>query len=153
MRRYLNLLIGLAFAVRSLLPVGFMLAASPDADGMPQIVICTGHGPQNWVLDEKGVPHPAKTSPDNKNACPYATAGAVAADHDAPQLLVHTVRYAAVTYAITTQIFRATPKPGSDSAPRMTSCAASISPTATMGRWSASPGETRRCSTIAAIPT
>ena len=49
MRRYLNLLIGLAFAVRSLLPVGFMLAASPVADGMPQIVICTGHGPQNMA--------------------------------------------------------------------------------------------------------
>lgn len=116
MRRYLNLLIGLAFAVRSLLPVGFMLAASPVADGMPQIVICTGHGPQNWVLDEKGVPHPAKTSQDNKNACPYAAAGAVAAGHDAPQLLAHTVRYAAVTYAITAQIFRATPKPGAQSA-------------------------------------
>lgn len=116
MRRYLNFLIGLAFAVRSLLPVGFMLAASPDAEGMPQIVICTGHGPQNWVLDEKGVPRPAKTSPDNKNACPYAAAGAVAADHDAPQILAHTVRYAAVTYSITAQIFRTTPKPSAQSA-------------------------------------
>ncbi|MBS0249479.1 MAG: DUF2946 family protein [Proteobacteria bacterium] len=116
MRRYLNLLIGLAFAVRCLVPVGFMLAASPGADGMPQIVICTGHGPQNWVLDEKGVPHPAKTAPDDKNVCPYAAGGATTADRNVPQLLAHTVRYAAVTYAITTEIFRATPKPGAQSA-------------------------------------
>jgi len=116
MRRYLNLLIGLAFAVRSLLPVGFMLAASPDAGGMPQIVICTGHGPQNWVLDEKGVPHPSNSTADKKTTCPYAPAGAVGINQTAPQLLAQTVRYAAVWYAIATEIFRATPKPGAHSA-------------------------------------
>lgn len=116
MRLYLNMLIGLAFAVRSLLPVGFMLAASPDAGGMPQIVICTGHGPQSWVLDENGVPHPAKSTADNKTTCPYAPVGSVAVNHDGPQLLAHTVRYASVVYTITTEIFRATPKPGAQSA-------------------------------------
>ncbi|HML31022.1 MAG TPA: hypothetical protein PKE16_19690 [Hyphomicrobium sp.] len=112
MRNYLILLIGLAFAVRSLLPMGFMLTASPDDGGIPQIVICTGHGPQSWVLDDKGVPHPAKSSADQQTTCPYAPAGAVAVGHEAPQLLAHTVRYAAVTYALTSEIFRATPKPG-----------------------------------------
>lgn len=116
MRSYLNLLIGLAFAVRSLLPVGFMLTASPHPGAMPEIVICTGHGPQSWVLDEKGVPHPAKSTADSKTTCPYAPVGAVAVNQDAPQLLAHTVRYASVAYAITTEIFRATPKPGAQSA-------------------------------------
>ena len=116
MRRYFNLLIGLAFAVRSLLPVGFMLAAAPDTGSMPQIVICTGHGPQTWVLDEKGVPHPAKTTGDKKTNCPYASGGGVTTAQQPPLLLAHTVRYASVAYAIATEIFRATPKPGAQSA-------------------------------------
>jgi hypothetical protein len=116
MRHYLNLLVGLAFAIRSLLPVGFMLAVAPDDGGMPQIVICTGHGLQTWVLDEKGVPHPSKSDADKKSTCPYAPVGAVALDHEAPHLLVHTVRYASITYAIATAIFRATPRAGSHSA-------------------------------------
>src|SRR5690348_3507267 len=104
MRCYWNLLIVLAFAVRSLLPVGFMLASSPDATGGLQIVICTGHGPQSWVLDDKGVPHPAKTTTDEKTTCPYAPVASVAAAQDSPQLLAHTVRYATIAYAITTKI-------------------------------------------------
>ena len=114
-RRYLNLLLGLAFAVRSLLPVGFMLAASPHDGGALQVVICTGHGPERWVLDDRGIPHPAKTTSD-KNACPYAPVGAGAANHAAPHLLAHTVRYAAIAYAITSEIFRATPSPRAQSA-------------------------------------
>jgi hypothetical protein len=116
MRRYLILLTGLAFAVRSLLPVGFMLTASPVLGGMPEIVICTGHGPQSWVLDEKGIPHPSKSSADQKNTCPYAPAGVTAADTESQHLLSHTVHYASVTYAIAAEIFRATPKPGAHSA-------------------------------------
>jgi hypothetical protein len=115
MGRLLNLLICAVFAVRSLLPVGFMLAESPDPGRGMQIVICTGHGPQSFVLDEKGVPRPAKSTAD-KTVCPYAPVGAVSVDHHAPHLLAHTVRYASVAYAITTEIFRATPKPGAQSA-------------------------------------
>ncbi len=116
MRRYLNLLIGLVFAVRSLVPVGFMLAPSADHSGSLQIVICTGHGLQSLVLDEKGVPQPSKPSAADKTTCPYAPVGAVTADKGSPHLLSHTVRYAAVAYAITSEIFRATPKPGAQSA-------------------------------------
>jgi len=115
MGRIVNLLICMAFAVRSLLPVGFMLAASTDHDGGLQIVICTGHGPQSWVVDDKGMPHPAK-SPSDRTICPYAPVGAVNVDSSAPHLLAHTVRYASVAYAITTEIFRATPKPRAQSA-------------------------------------
>ena len=116
MHRYVNLLIVLAFAVRSFLPVGFMLAATTAHGGPVEIVICTGHGPQNLILDDKGVPQPAKPPIADNSTCPYAPVGAVAVDHETPHLLVHTVRYASVTYAIATEISRATPKPGAQSA-------------------------------------
>ena len=112
MHRYVNILIVFAFAVRSLLPMGLMLAVAPDHSGAVQIVICTGHGPQSFTLDAEGVPQPAKAPAADKSTCPYAPVGAVAVNHEAPHLLSHTVRYAALTYAITTEIFRATPKPG-----------------------------------------
>lgn len=115
MHRSLNLLIVLAFAVRSLLPMGFMLASTPEHGGL-QIVICTGHGPQSWTLDKKGVPHPAQSNADTKSTCPYAPVAAVDGLSSAPHLLVHSVRYAAVTYAIASELFRATPKPGAQSA-------------------------------------
>ena len=116
MHRYVNLLIVLGFAVRSFLPVGFMLAATPAHGGPVEIVICTGHGPQNLILDDQGVPQPAKPRIADNSTCPYAPVGAVAVNHETPHLLVHTVRYASVTYAIATEIFRATPKPGAQSA-------------------------------------
>jgi hypothetical protein len=116
MRRHLLFLIGLAFAVRCLVPVGFMLAASPVPGGMPEIIICTSHGMQYRSLDEKGVPHPEKSGADQKSACPYAPVGAASANEDAQHLLTHTVRYASVAYTLATEIFRATPKPGAHSA-------------------------------------
>ena len=116
MRGLLNLLVGIAFLVRSLLPVGFMLAVPPDPTAAVEIVICTGHGPQSLTLDDAGVPVQPKAPFDKKNICPYAAAGAVTIDHDASHLLAHTVRYAAVSYRITAEIFRATPKPGAQSA-------------------------------------
>jgi hypothetical protein len=116
MHRYVNLLIVFAFALRSFLPVGFMLAATPAHGGPVQIVICTGHGPQNLILDDKGVPQPAKPPIADNSTCPYAPVGAVAVNPETRHLLSRTVRYASVTYAITTEIFRATPKPGAQSA-------------------------------------
>ncbi len=116
MRGWLNLLIAVVFAVRSLVPVGFMLAASPDHGGRLSIVICTGHGPQSLILDDKGVPVPAKAPAADKAQCPYAPAGAVAAGDEAPLLLAQTVRYAAVAYRITSELYRATPRAGAQSA-------------------------------------
>lgn len=116
MGRFLNLLIGFAFAVRSLLPVGFMLAATPGHPGDIAVVVCTGHGLLNLVVDENGVPRPAKTPASGKNICPYAPVGAVAVDHSTPHLLVRTVNYASLTYRATRALFRATPRPGAQSA-------------------------------------
>jgi hypothetical protein len=116
MHRYVNLLIVFAFAVRSLLPVGFMLAATPAYGGSVQIVICTGHGLETLTLDDKGVPRPANMPAADSSKCPYAPVGAVAINHASPHLLARVVRYASVAYAITTEIFRATPKPGARSA-------------------------------------
>lgn len=115
MSRAFSLLICLAFTLRSLLPVGFMLAASPTHGGGWQIVVCTGHGPETLTLDEKGTPRPVHSAAD-KTTCPYAPVGAITADHHAPDPLAHTVQYAAITFAIAAQIFHATPKPGAVSA-------------------------------------
>jgi hypothetical protein len=116
MRRFVNLLIGLVFAVHSLVPVGFMLAATPGHAGELQIVICTGHGLQTLTLDSKGEPRPEKIPAANKDICPYAPVGAVAVDHATPHLLVRTVSYAALTYRISRERFRATPRPDGHSA-------------------------------------
>jgi hypothetical protein len=93
-----------------------MLTESPAHDGSIEIVICTGHGPQNLTIDDKGAPLPAKAPMSGKSICPYAPVGAVAVGHDAPHLLVQTVRYATVSYRITSQLFRATPRSGAQSA-------------------------------------
>ncbi|HVZ05006.1 DUF2946 family protein [Hyphomicrobium sp.] len=116
MRRCFNLLIGLAFALRSLLPVGFMLAATPGHAGELQIVICTGHGPANLTLDANGVPQPQKSPTSAKDICPYSSAGAVAVNHATPHLLVRAVSYASLTYRIAREHFRATPQPRAHSA-------------------------------------
>jgi hypothetical protein len=116
MRRFVNLLVGLVFAVRCLVPVGFMLAATPGHAGELQIVICTGHGPQTLTLDSKGEPRSQKIPDASKGTCPYAPVGAVAVDHAVPHLLVRTVSYASLTYRITRERFRATPTPDGHSA-------------------------------------
>lgn len=114
MRRYFSLLIGIAFVVRSLLPVGFMLAATTANAGDLAIVICTGHGP--LTVDEAGTPVQKKTPVSAKDICPYAPVGAATVDHDTPHLLVRAVSYASLTYRITREIFRETPRPGAQSA-------------------------------------
>lgn len=116
MRGLLKFLVGLAFAVRSLLPVGFMLAVAPDHPGSVTIVICTGHGPQSLALDDDGAPLQKKSSNDSTNICPYSSAGAVAIGSAAPQLLAQTVRYASIAHRITSDIFHRTPAPGATSA-------------------------------------
>ena len=114
MRRYISFLIGLAFIVRSLLPVGFMLAATTAHAGDLAIVICTGHGPM--TVDDSGAPLPKKTPVSAKDICPYAPVGVTNVDHDTPHLLARTVSYAALTYLITRELFRATPTAGAQSA-------------------------------------
>lgn len=114
MRRYVSFLIGLAFVVRSLLPVGFMLAATSANGADVGIVICTGHGP--LAVDDTGAPLPKKAPLSGKDICPYAPVGAVNVDHDTPHLLFRTVSYASLTYRITRELFSATPTDGPQSA-------------------------------------
>jgi hypothetical protein len=116
MRGLLNLLVGLAFAVRSLLPVGFMLAVQPHDAASVEIVICTGHGPLNMAMHDEDAPAPVKAPVAGKNVCPYAAAGTVAVEQAAPAELAQTVRYASISYRIIAEIFHATPRSGALSA-------------------------------------
>lgn len=88
MRRFTTLLFVLTLTVRSLLPVGFMLAPAA-ADGTMTVVICTGHGPETMTLDAEGKPVPQKSGAADQNACPYAASAplAVAVASPAPEMV------------------------------------------------------------------
>lgn len=69
-------LIALAFLAKVLVPAGYMLAASYDGTGLPQIVICTGNGARLVTLDKDG--HPVEKDTEKSNGpCPFATPTAV----------------------------------------------------------------------------
>jgi hypothetical protein len=110
MRGLLNLLVGIAFVVCSLLPVGFMLAVPPAPDAAVEIVICLGQGPQSLTLDDQGSAA-GKSAHVGQKYLPLRGSRC-----RRPRLLAHVVRYAAVSYRITAEIFQATPKPGAQSA-------------------------------------
>ena len=76
MRRFLTPLLILAFALRALVPAGFMLA--PSAVGEMTVVLCTGHGPQTITLDADGKPVPATPKQSQHTNCAYASVGGVA---------------------------------------------------------------------------
>jgi Protein of unknown function (DUF2946) len=112
-RRRLALLLIVTVALRSLVPTGFMPAS---VGGEMTIVICTGHGPQTLALDAQGKPAPHKPQHSHETLCPYASAGAVTLGAGVPVPLALQVRYAAVSYRITRDLFRAAPAPGATSA-------------------------------------
>ncbi|MFA5952800.1 MAG: DUF2946 family protein [Hyphomicrobium sp.] len=106
----------LALFVRSLVPVGFMVApASADGQGLT-IVICTGHGPERLLLDQDGKPVQQDKRSGAAATCPFAAAGALALSDSEPPLLATEVRYAAVSYDLAVGQFSETPKPGATSA-------------------------------------
>ncbi len=117
MRTPLHLLLLFALALRSLVPVGFMLAASSSADGGAlQVVICSGTGEKLMSVDTDGKPLPAKPHHLDSNLCPYAAAGAAAVAAALPAPLVAEARYAAIVYTLAAAQYAATPKPGATSA-------------------------------------
>jgi hypothetical protein len=67
-RRFLTPLFILAFALRALVPAGFMLA--PSAVGEMTVVLCTGHGPQTITLDADGKPVPATPKQSQQRLAP-----------------------------------------------------------------------------------
>ena len=60
----------MALAMRVAVPSGFMLAATPD-HGLPQLVICTGHGPLLLGADRHG-PADAPQKQDASHTCVFA---------------------------------------------------------------------------------
>ncbi len=113
MRRLLTPLLVLVLALRTLVPAGFMLAS---VGGEMTMVICTGHGPQMITLDADGKPAPAKSHHSDSSLCPYASTGAITVGDSALVPLALQVRYAAVAYRITRDLFRAAAQPGATSA-------------------------------------
>lgn len=110
MRRVLLIALMVTFAVRSLLPAGFMLQPV-EAHGLAEIVICTGTGLGKITLDANGKPVPVQPDGTASDKCPFALAGSpLIAASQAPSLPT-TVRYAAVAYRVAVDLFAADPKP------------------------------------------
>lgn len=116
MRRWLSLVLLVVFAVRSFVPAGFMLDASGSSDGAMTMVICTGQGTEMISVDADGKRIPPKQAPADTSLCPYSASGAAAIAANEPLHLEAQVYEAAVSYRLTAQIFRSTPKPGATSA-------------------------------------
>lgn len=116
MRRWLSLILLVVFAARCLVPAGFMLEASSTGDGTMTMVICTGQGAQMISVDADGKPIPPKPAHADNGICPYSASGTAALAAIEPIALEAQAFEAAVTYRLTAQIFRATPKPGATSA-------------------------------------
>lgn len=113
MRRQITLLFAIALALRSLVPVGFMLAST---HGELTMVICSSRGPQTLPIDLAGTPVPHKSGHSDTELCAYATTGAVTLGDGAPAPLAVQVSYAAVAYRIGQDLFRVTPRPNGTSA-------------------------------------
>jgi len=113
--RLLKVLCALALLVNALIPAGFMLARAQTSDDI-QIVICTGFGPQTVIVDSDGNHTPTKQDQNDDKRCDFAKTGSLASADEAPVRLAAVVRYAAVTYRISREVFRVTPKPGAVSA-------------------------------------
>jgi len=113
--RLLKLVCVFALVVNVLIPAGFMLARAQTSDEIT-IVICTGNGPQTFVLDSDGHQIPAKQNQNDDKRCDFAKSGALAFASEAPAELAAVVKYAAVTHRVSREVHRATPKPGAVSA-------------------------------------
>ncbi|MFA5949473.1 MAG: hypothetical protein WC807_04255 [Hyphomicrobium sp.] len=115
MRRVLGFLLVVTFALRSLLPAGFMLQAVASAGGEPsalQIVICTGHGAELVTLDANGKPVKSKTGSADAKICSYSGVGSKIAADAAPEPLAAIVVFASVDYVLAVELFRASSRPG-----------------------------------------
>ena len=68
------------FALRALVPVGYMPDLAAARDGQVRIVICTGYGSKSVVVDESGTPVEGQDEAKHGAAgdCPFGAAPAVA---------------------------------------------------------------------------
>ena len=73
-------LAGLALFVRLLIPAGYLLSEQSASSGLPNLVICTGHGELVVAVDADGKPVPAKhdggKSKGGDHPCTYSSASA-----------------------------------------------------------------------------
>lgn len=113
--RFLNLMCMISLALQASLPAGYMVAPADDGTSMT-IVVCTGYGPLVITLDADGNQLPAGQENPDAKPCDYATVGTAALMGNEPHRLSTEATYAAVTYRIIRNLFRATPKPGAVSA-------------------------------------
>ena len=112
-----------ALCVRSLLPLGLMLAPSPANDGRLTLVICTGHGPMIASLaadgdaqTEPSQTEPAQKQPTSHETCPFTPRGLDIVAADVPPTIEITIRYAAAIYRLDDLHFSETPRPSPKSA-------------------------------------
>lgn len=116
-RAAITLVLLAVLALRSLLPVGYMVQAAHAADGSSfEIVICTSSGTKLLTVDADGKPAPSKPQHVDNGLCPFAASGAAALAAAEPKTLVGEATYAAVTYTMAVALFAETPKPGATSA-------------------------------------
>ena len=113
-RRFLTPLFILAFALRALVPAGFMLA--PSAVGEMTVVLCTGHGPQTITLDADGKPVPAAPKQSQHTLCAYASVGGVALSEPVLAPAGHDITFAELSFYPGRYLFRAFEETGANSA-------------------------------------
>lgn len=78
-RRFAAQLTLALFALRALVPVGYMPDLAAAGDGQVRIVICTGYGSKSILVDETGAPADDRgTSQPGHGDCPFGTASGAA---------------------------------------------------------------------------
>lgn len=116
-RAVITIVLLAVLALRSLLPVGYMVQAVHAADGSVfEIVICTGIGTKRLAVDADGKPMPHSPQHVDNGLCPYAASGAAALAASEPKPIIRQVEYAAVAYTLAVSLFAETPKQGAASA-------------------------------------
>jgi hypothetical protein len=113
-RRLLSSLIVLAFALRSVVPVGFMLA--PAANGDMTMVICTGHGPATIPFTADGKVAPAKQKSSTQGLCSYASVGGVTLNAPVAEPAAAEFAFAALAFRPVSDDVRAAMRAGATSA-------------------------------------
>lgn len=74
-------LLAIIILLRAIVPVGFMPDLSQLANGVFEVVICSGDGLSTITVDGDGnpvAPHGSDTGPVEDGLCPFAVAAAVA---------------------------------------------------------------------------
>lgn len=105
----------IALAVRSLIPLGFMLAPAGSDGQSFAIVICTANGLQQTLVDQDGNPAPAHKKPSTHDVCPFAAASLLALTPDLIEDELG-VSFSTIAYALEDFALGKPSRPGSRSA-------------------------------------